>query len=526
MSNRIVTWAAVACLSAYASSAGAVALGEMRALSALGDPLKLRLVLTDLASVNPADVRVTLAPGDDYTRLGLIPPLGAEQWQVTMENSHGLSVLITGALAQKEPNISFLVQVTWPGNISVQQVTAVLLPALPVASSTVMSEPSLPQVIPINDPVAAGAASVNVTVPAANQSATAASDSKSAEVEEIAVAPATARVRGGDTLSQLAKSWKLPRASLAQRQQALAESNPQIFVAGNINQLRRGVIIRYPSASELTLSSAAQASAWLAARQAEARNSASEKLDQPALSAASPKAAPSAANEEVTLTLVSPATTQANAQSVTDESVADQLGELNAEQNTLLAERAALQAELAALEASGSKQDARLKVLDARLAALNTPAAAKTADEAADEGMRSSWVAAIVGVFLALLLVMRRRAAAASAAAANAAKANAAAMPENDYAAFEPLEVLPVPVWAATPAEATAEEVSAAQSAEEEYDFLTDAESAALQTRLDLAQAYIDMQEYSLAKELLHTVMARGNAEQRLHAGSLLDNLA
>lgn len=519
MNNRIVTWAAVACLSAYASSVGAVALGEMRALSALGEPLKLRLALTDLAAVNPADVRVMLAPGDDYSRLGLIPPLGAEQWQIAMENGNGLSALISGALAQKDPNISFLVQVIWPGHISVQQVTAVLLPASPVAAPAAMSEPSLPLVIPVNDPAVAGSATVTVAAPEAGQPIT---DAKSSKIEEIAVMPATARVRAGDTLSQLAKSWRIPQASLQQRQQVLAENNPQLFVAGNINQIKRGAIIRYPLTSELTLPSAAQARAWLAARQAEARDSTSEKLDQPALSAAQPEAAASAKNEEVTLTLVSPATTQANAQSVVDEAAADQLGELNAKKNTLLAERAALQAELAELDASGSTQDARLKVLDARLAALNTPTSTTAASEPAGDSIRSSWVAAVVGLFLALLIVMRRRAAAAS--AASAARATPAAMPENDYVAFEPLEVLPVPTWVAAPGEAA--ETATVQSADEEYDFLTDAESAALQTRLDLAQAYIDMQEFALAKELLHTVMTRGSAEQRMHASNLFDSLA
>ena len=127
------------------------------------------------------------------------------------------------------------------------------------------------------------------------------------------------------------------------------------------------------------------------------------------------------------------------------------------------------------------------------------------------------------GFFLALLVVMRRRAAAAS-AAASAARTAPVVAPESDYVAFEPLETLPTPPW--TGSSALVAEEAVRESAEEEYDFLTDAESAALQTRLDLAQAYIDMQETDLAKELLRTVVARGNAEQRTQASSLLDSLA
>lgn len=514
MNNRIVTWAVVACLSAYASSVGAVALGEMRALSALGEPLKLKLALTDLGAVSPADVRVALAPADDYTRLGLIPPLGADQWQVAMQSDQGLSALITGAAAQQDPNVSFLVQLIWPGNLSIQQVTVVLLPAPPAAEPT-MSEPVLPATVSAPEPVLPGSAALSLEPAAA----------PSADIEQIATGPSTARTRAGDTLSQLAMDWALPQASLQQRQQVLAESNPQLFVAGNINLIKRGAIIRYPSASSVTLPDAKQAAAWLAAHQSAAAQTGTEAgttgLDKPALSSA-PDAVNPEVNEEVTLTLVSPDAAKANAQSVADEEeAADQLGELNARKNALLAERAALQAELAELEASGSKQDERLKVLDARLAQLNAkPAAAES--NATESSIRPSWVAAAVGFFLALLVVMRRRAAAAS-AAASAARATPAVAPESDYVAFEPLETLPTPPW--TGSSALVAEEAAPESAEEEYDFLTDAESAALQTRLDLAQAYIDMQETELAKELLLTVVARGNPEQRAQASSILDSL-
>lgn len=532
MNNRIVTWAAVACLSAYASSVGAVALGEMRALSALGEPLQLQLKLTNLALVNPADVRVILAPADDYTRLGLIPPLGAEQWQIVMQNGIDVSALITGAAAQQDPNINFLVQIIWPGNISVQQVTVVLLPALPAASHTGMSELSLPLVIPINDPAATGSASVAVTTPALEQPARAAVDTKQADVERIMVAPDTARVRTGDTLSQLAKAWNLPRTSLSQRQQVLAESNPQLFVAGNINQLKRGAIIRYPLAGSVILPDTALAKAWLASRQAAAareiaaRDSASAALDQPALSAASESSKPEA-KEVVTLTLISPGMAQADAQSAADETiVADQLGTLSAKKNALLAEHAAMLAELAELEKSGTSQDARLKVLDARLAQLNAGEANTGQTVPASSDIRPSWIAAAVGFLLALLIIMRRRAAAAS----NAARATAVITPElvsnSDYAAFEPLEELPIPSWTATQVSAVHDVTQLAQPVEDEYDFLSDAESAALQTRLDLAQAYIEMQETELARELLLTVVARGSVEQRTQATSLLESFA
>jgi len=520
MNIRIVTWAALACLSAYTSSVGAVALGEMRALSALGEPLKLQLVLADLGTVNPADVRVVLAPADDYSRLGLIPPLGAEQWQVDMQNGKALSALITSAAVSQEPNVSFLVQLQWPGNIRVQQVTAVLLPAISAATEQAAVEPVLPAASTATEVIPVGGTAVAVPTPVAEPPA----NERASGVEQIATEPAIAHVRAGDTLSKLAKSWYLPQASLLQRQQVLAASNPQLFIHGNINQLKRGVIVRYPLPQGVTLPAPAQAAEWLAAHQGNAVESGGDALDQPALSAQA-AAANAGTDQEVTLTLVSPGHTDATAQAASDEAeTAGEMARLLARKTALLAERAALQAELAALEKSGSDQDARLKVLNASLAQLNqasakeSPAPAAGPDSAGSS--RQAWLMAAVGFFAALFLVMRRRAARATAAAQSAQREPAPA-PESDYVAFEPLETLPVPEWSSAAAA-----VAGNTDPDEEYDFLSDAESAALQTRLDLAQAYIDMQETELARELLSAVVSRGSAAQRSQAAALLASLS
>jgi len=519
MNNRIVTWAAVACLSAYASAAGAVALGEMRALSALGEPLKLQLVLTDLGTVSPADVRVVLAPADDYSRLGLIPPLGAEQWQVDMQNGKTLSALITSAAVSQEPNVSFLVQLQWPGNIRVQQVTAVLLPSISPGVELAPVAPVLPAAAPVSEVIPVGTAAVMVPAPTPELPA----DVLAAGVEQIAAEPAIAHVKAGDTLTKLAESWYLPQASLLQRQQVLAANNPQLFIRGNINQLKRGAIVRYPLPHGVTLPAPEQAAEWLAAHRGNAVHAGNDSLDKPSLSAQAAANNPGT-DQEVTLTLVSPGRTDATAQAASDEAeTAGEMARLLAKKNALLAERAALQAELAALEKSGGDQDARLKVLNASLAQLNKSASVPPAVATGTDSPGSSyqsWLAAAVGFFLALLLVLRRRAARLS-AEAQSVKREPAPAPESDYATFEPLETLPVPAWSSA-ASAAADNTDP----DEEYDFLSDAESAALQTRLDLAQAYIDMQEKELARELLSAVISRGSAGQRSQAAALLASLS
>ena len=550
MNNRIVSWAAVACLSAYSCSAYAVALGEMRVLSALGEPLKIQLVLSDLGAVAASDTRVILAPAEDYSRLGLIPPVGSDQWQVLMQNTGSVTAVISGVEPQQEANLNFLVQLIWPGNIRVQQVTAVLLPEMTPAAPALAEAPQLAETLATTDLTAPGTATLTVdsvapTLPPPVEPALGAKAFVD-PIEQIAAEPVTGRVKAGDTLTGLAKAWPLPQASLEQKQQLLAESNPRIFVDGNINQLKRGALLRYPLSTGLTLPESEQAREWLAARQAAANTQTHAPLDQPALSAA-PATSATEGSEEVTLTLISPKAADSTEAAQAEALIADELAQLATQKNTLLAERAALQAELAGLENAGQDKDARLKVLDAKLAQLNAvkpsaePMTTAPKEPAAESSIRPSWVAAAVGFFIALLIILRRRAAAASNAAL-VARAAPIVPVANDYVAFEPLESLPTPPWTAAHSAPEPEvspfiepeqvgmnepiEAEAEVEAEAEYDFMSDAESAASQTRLDLAQAYIDMQETDLAKELLQTVITRGSAEQQTQAKQILESLS
>jgi pilus assembly protein FimV len=548
MNNRIVSWAAVACLSAYSCSAYAVALGEMRVLSALGEPLKIQLMVNDLGPVAASDTRVILAPSEDYSRLGLIPPVGADQWQVSMQSNGQLSALISGVAPQQEANVNFLVQLIWPGHIRVQQVTAVLLPPASPVEPSPAEPPQLAETSPEKDMSTPGTATLtvdeaeSVVVPLVAPAAGAKPFVEA--VERIEAEPLTARIQAGDTLSGLAKSWPLPQASLEQKQQILAEGNPRIFVDGNINQLKRGALLRYPLSTEIKLPAPDQAREWLEARRSGTHPSAVATLNQPALSAA-PEAKSAGGTEEVTLTLISPKADDSTQAAQAEALIADELAQLDAQKNSLLAERAALQAELAELENAGRDQDARLQVLDAKLAQLNAvkpttaPETVASKDSSNENSLRPSWVAAAVGFFVALLIILRRRAAAASNAAL-AARVAPITPVANDYVAFEPLDQLPTPPWTAVHSAAESEpEIAPALAvvsdgltpevdaeAESEYDFMSDAEAAALQTRLDLAQAYIDMQEIELAKELLDAVIVRGNAEQQAQARQIFESLS
>jgi pilus assembly protein FimV len=60
-------------------------------------------------------------------------------------------------------------------------------------------------------------------------------------------------------------------------------------------------------------------------------------------------------------------------------------------------------------------------------------------------------------------------------------------------------------------------------AADDEFDFLSGTDECA--TKLDLARAYLDMEDSDGAKELLHEVVAEGNDQQKHDARALIDSI-
>lgn len=61
-------------------------------------------------------------------------------------------------------------------------------------------------------------------------------------------------------------------------------------------------------------------------------------------------------------------------------------------------------------------------------------------------------------------------------------------------------------------------------ASDDEFDFLAGTDECA--TKLDLARAYIDMEDVDGAKELLQEVVQEGSDQQKQDARELMDNLA
>lgn len=551
--GRWLSQAAILALGvALALPAAAITVSDVRAVSAAGEPLNVEIELSDLLGTPEKDISVTAASAADHARLGMTRPVWLDQLHFVVVRTEQGQVLARGTAAQTMPDtpVSFLVQIGWPGHVRLQQVSASLRQPGTPADSVTSIEPLVlpaPTVIPASGPQAPSsdstiiaaapadtATAADTTVIPADAVATAsAAAAAPAPAMVVSADPATApaagdslEVRPGDTLSSLAEAWDASDLNLAQRQQLIRQSNPKAFIGGDINRLRVGARLTLPRADAAPASTPSQAAAWL--RQAEQGEAA--KLSRPTEVADAPgqSAVAGPGDKEVTLTLVAPgkgaqgrAAGEAGAAESDGEALKTRESLAAAEQTRarLLGERKALSEKLQSLTSHTAEQDARLKVLNERLAAFDQNAqgiqAAKP-DAAAESKFSLSgetWVWIIFGGMLLAFLLIRLR------HDDEPVKPAEATGPEPTYAAFTGEEFTPLPP---DPALAWPEEEPAA---EEEYDFLTDSEAEAHQTRLDLAQAYIEMKEVQPARDLLAMVQQGGTSEQRQRASELLQSL-
>ncbi len=108
---------------------------------------------------------------------------------------------------------------------------------------------------------AASARTASAPAPAAAPAARPSVPARAAAPAPVAPRPGDYVVKPGDNLTGIVERMALPAASPAQAMLAVLRSNPDAFAQGNINQLRRGAVLRAPATPELARLSPAEAEA-------------------------------------------------------------------------------------------------------------------------------------------------------------------------------------------------------------------------------------------------------------------------
>lgn len=254
---------AIAAASALSSGmAHALGLGELSVKSTLNQPLVAEIELTDAQGLNAAQVVPSLATTADFAQAGVTRQAFLNDLTFTpVINASGRSVLrITSSKPVLEPYVKFLVQVLWPNGRLLREYSLLLDPpkfspeaaaaaAAPAAPAAAPAAPAAPAQLPSTAPTPEAAAPA-APAPAPNAAAPAPAPA--------ADAPARYVTANNDTLWEIAERVR-NGGTVQQTMLAIQALNPNAFIGGNINRLKKGETLRLPTPQQSTALPQAQA---------------------------------------------------------------------------------------------------------------------------------------------------------------------------------------------------------------------------------------------------------------------------
>lgn len=238
-------------LSPYASALG---LGEVKLKSTLNQPLEAEVKLLDTRDLTAEQILVALASPADFERNGVdrLFFYTELQFRVDFGASDGPKVIITSRNPVREPYLNFLIEARWTAGRLLREYTLLMdLPTFDEGSAT----------------RAAPAAATSTATPQPRTTTTATATprptAEPAHTNEPRQATPVARkaslsgneyeVRNNDTLWEIAQRARPnSNVSVHQSMMALYRANPNAFINGNINRLRRGQVLRIPDATEMS----------------------------------------------------------------------------------------------------------------------------------------------------------------------------------------------------------------------------------------------------------------------------------
>lgn len=392
--------------------AQAVTLGQVQMESGLGQPLSARIPVYDADDADVQSLTVRLASEDAFRRLGIDRNLYADlQVRLQIDDSGRPYVELRTDRPFQEPVLNILIDASWRnGGRQVKEMTALVDPpfisktavqtidAPTVALTPVVAAPTAPvsrtPPIPTGSEAGQTAAPKPQAAPPANAPEPTApkppvpktvppAPAKVRSVASGAVIPATPdnqrEVQDGESLYTIAIAHKQTHASavsLNQMMAAIQRANPEAFIQGDANRLKRGSILRLPDENQVRAllpddSAGLLAGQW--ARKVQAQPApvldAANRLSRPATASAATGQGKAVTNNQGRLKIVPTAGTMNNAGSQSGASKSGQGAELRAENTQTQEEIAARQVEIANLR-NQLDEAARLQTESKRLIEL------------------------------------------------------------------------------------------------------------------------------------------------------------
>ncbi|MGA9333956.1 MAG: FimV/HubP family polar landmark protein [Rudaea sp.] len=250
-------------LALFGGNAFALGLGSIQLNSKLDQPLNAEIPVLSATAAEVNVLKVGLASAEDFERVGLSRarvsvPL---EFSVTTDSAGQPVIKVTTKDIVREPFLDFLVEVNWPKGKVLREYTVlldppVMAPALRGSTASVSpaheAAPAHPQRLaerphakpaPIRTKPPHTVAHAKPATPAKAQHAAAAHTASAGQYGPVAQ---------GETLSEIARATRPDESTnLDKVMLAMLKANPNAFFKDNINALKRGAILRIPSADEI-----------------------------------------------------------------------------------------------------------------------------------------------------------------------------------------------------------------------------------------------------------------------------------
>lgn len=242
------------------TDAFALGLGAIQVRSGLNQPLVAEIPIIQGSPGEAEGLVVQLASDDDFERVGLSrSSLGVPVEFSLGKNARGEPVIrVSSTEIVREPFLGFLVEANWPKGRLLREYTVLLdpptmAPAIKGSSAVAVAAQEPERAATQALPESRTAPKAAPTPTPAAKPATARTEPKPASTPGAATGSDYGPVAAGETLGEIARATRpSDSVSVNQMMLALLKSNPGSFYKDNINALKRGAVLRIPSADEIS----------------------------------------------------------------------------------------------------------------------------------------------------------------------------------------------------------------------------------------------------------------------------------
>lgn len=238
-------------LTFFSSVAAALGLGEIKLNSFLNQPLDAEIQLLHVRDLTEREILIGIASPEEFQRAGVDRTYFVTdlQFAVDLKAAGGPVVKVTSRQPVREPFLNFIVTARWPSGKLLREYT--LLVDLPVFTGTKAG------------PVQAASQPKAAERPDRSTSSTSQASERRRETAPVETRrPAETvssfssdtygPVGANETLWTIASKARPDNSvSVQQTMLAIQRLNPEAFINGNINLLRRGQVLRIPDKEEI-----------------------------------------------------------------------------------------------------------------------------------------------------------------------------------------------------------------------------------------------------------------------------------